>query len=326
MEADLILSVGSRLSDFTTSSRWQFQNPEAEILSINVNRFDAYKMNAQQILADAKLSLLALDNAIGGYRAAYAEGELSALKAEWDAEVDRVLSLAPPEGLAQTRVLGEMAAALADDDILISAAGSLPDDVRKFWRARGYKSYHVEYGFSCMGYEVNAALGAKLAAPGREVWAVVGDGTWQMLHSEFLTAIQENVKITVVVFDNQGFGCIENLQTGQGIPSFCTQTNHRDAATGRLTGPPLRVDYARVAEGYGAKGYTARSVAELRAALQAAKAETGVTLIDVKVLPRSMGPRYESWWRVGTPQCSDNPKVMAAWAETQEGIRTAWQY
>lgn len=324
-EADLIIAVGTRLGDFTTSSRWQFQNPEVEILSINVNRFDAYKMDAEQVIGDAKVTLEALDNAIGGYKVGH-EDEIKALKAEWDAEVDRVNSVERPDGLAQTRALGEMQKVLDKDDVIVAAAGSLPDDVRKFWRSEAYKSYHCEYAFSCMGYEVNAALGAKLAQPQRDVWTVVGDGTWQMLHSEFLTALQENVKINVVVIDNQGFGCIENLQNGQGIPTFCTKTNHRDEATGRLTGPALEIDYAKVAEGYGAKAFTATTPEEVTAAVKAAKQEKGTVLIHVKVLPKTMGGRYDGWWRVGTPVVSDNPKVLEARKEIDEGLETAWQY
>jgi 3D-(3,5/4)-trihydroxycyclohexane-1,2-dione acylhydrolase (decyclizing) len=325
LEADLIIAVGTRLGDFVTSSRWQFQNPNVDILSINVSSFDTYKMNAKQIVADAKLSLLALDNAIGGYKSAYGD-ETKELKDEWFAEVDRVLFLNRADGMAQTRALGEMWKAMEPEDIIISAAGSLPDDVRKFWKAQTYKSYHVEYGYSCMGYEVNAAVGVKLAEPERDVYAVVGDGTWQMLHSELLTAIQENLKITVVVFDNQGFGCIENLQNSQGINTFCTQTNHRDENSGRLTGEPLKIDYAKVAEGYGAKGFTAWTPEEMKVALEASKKENGVCVIDAKVLPKTMGGRYESWWRVGTPEVSDNTKVIAARKELEKGIEIAWKY
>ncbi|MDR1378462.1 MAG: 3D-(3,5/4)-trihydroxycyclohexane-1,2-dione acylhydrolase (decyclizing) [Synergistaceae bacterium] len=324
-EADLVIAVGTRLGDFTTSSRWQFQNPDVDILSINVSGFDAYKMNARQVVADAQLSLYALDNAIGGYKASWGD-EVKRLRDEWFVEVDRVLSLETERGIAQTRALGEMWKAMEADDIIISAAGSLPDDVRKFWKTRAYKSYHVEYGFSCMGYEVNAAVGVKLAEPSRGVYAVVGDGTWQMLHSELLTAVQENLKITVVVFDNQGFGCIENLQNSQGIDSFCTRIAARNEKTGRLDGSPLEIDYAKVAEGYGAKGFRASTPQELAEALASAKNEPGVCVIDVKVLPKTMGGRYEGWWRVGTPQVSENPKVLEARKEQDDEIIKAWKY
>lgn len=325
MQADLIIAVGTRLGDFITSSRWQFQNPEAEIISININSFDTYKMNAHQIVADAKLSLLALDNAIGGYQSGYGDS-LQIPRQKWFDEVNHLLTAERVDGLTQTRALGILWENTEKEDIIISAAGSLPDDVRKFWKTRAYKGYHVEYGFSCMGYEVNAAVGVKLAQPERSVYALVGDGTWQMLHSELLTAIQENLKITVVVFDNQGFGSIENLQNSQGVDTFCTKTNHRDAATGRLSGPPLKVDYAKVAEGYGAKGFTATSSGQLKKALASAKKDPGVCVIDIKVLPKTMGRRYKSWWRVGTPEISENPKVQAARKEQQDELPKAWQY
>jgi 3D-(3,5/4)-trihydroxycyclohexane-1,2-dione acylhydrolase (decyclizing) len=324
-EADLVIAVGTRLGDFTTSSRWQFQNPDVTILSININSFDAYKMNARQIVADAKLSLESLDRAIGGYKASWG-GKVNCYRDEWFAEVDRVLSLDVERGIAQTRALGEVWKAMEANDVIVSAAGSLPDDVRKFWKTRAYKSYHVEYGFSCMGYEVNAAVGIKLAEPGRDVYAVVGDGTWQMLHSELLTAIQENLKITVVIFDNQGFGCIENLQNSQGIDTFCTKTVKRNENTGRLDGPPLEIDYAKVAEGYGAKGFRASTPSELAEALMSTKKEQCVCVIDVKVLPKTMGGRYEGWWRVGTPQVSDNPKVLGARQEQDAETAKAWKY
>lgn len=324
-EADLIIAVGTRLSDFTTSSKWQFRNPEAEILSINVCSFDAYKMNAKQVIADAKETLTALCAKLDGYTASYGD-DLAVLKREWDAEVDRMLADERPGALSQTRALGEIQRAGCEDDVIVAASGSLPDDVRKYWRAESYKSYHCEYGFSCMGYEINAALGVKLAEPRREVFALVGDAAFQMLHTEFVTAIQENKKITVVVFDNQGFGCIENLQNGQGILTFCTKTNFRDESTGRLTGEAVPIDYAKLAEGYGAKGFNASNAGELRAALAAARKESGCVIIDVKILPKSMGGHYENWWRVGTPEISDNPKVMAARREMEKGISEARKY
>lgn len=323
--ADLVIAVGTRLSDFTTSSKWQFRNPDVEFLSVNVNSFDAYKMNAKQIIADAKLTLEALDKTLGDYQTAYTN-EILSVKREWDKEVDRMLADERPNGLSQTRVLGEMQNAGESSDIVVAASGSLPDDVRKYWRAEVYKTYHCEYGFSCMGYEINAALGVKLAESEREVFALVGDGAFQMLHTELVTSLQEHKKINVVVFDNQGFGCIENLQNSQGIPTFCTKTSFRDEKTGRLSGKDVPVDYAKVAEGYGAKGYRVTTVEELRATLAEARKEEISTLIDVKILPKSMGGHYENWWRVGTPVVSDNPKVLEARKELEKGIAKAKKY
>lgn len=315
-EADLVIAVGTRLSDFTTSSKWLFQNPNVEVLTINVNAIDAYKMNAQMIIADAKEALCALAAALEKVRyKSHYQGEIEAVKQEWNKEVERLFSLDMPCGLSQTRALGEIAKRIGDNAVVVGASGSLPGDLQRLWRPVTAKSYHMEYGFSCMGYEVNAALGVKMAQPDREVYSLVGDGSYQMLHSELVTSLQEGYKINIIVFDNAGFGCIENLQNSQGIPSFCTQTKFRDKVTGRLTGADVPVDYAACARGYGAKAYSVRTVEELAAALESAKHDTVSTLIDIKVLPKTMTGGYQSWWRVGVPEVSENPDVLKAHAQ-----------
>ncbi len=312
-EADLVIAVGSRLSDFTTASKWLFQNPEVEFLNINVNAFDAYKMNATMIVADAMETLGALGGALESVRYCSAYGdEVREAKREWDQEVDRLFQTERPDGLAQTRVLGELSALLDETSIVVGSSGSLPGDLQRVWRSVRPKTYHMEYGFSCMGYEVCAALGVKMAEPEREVYAMVGDGSYLMLHSELVTSIQEGRKINVVLFDNSGFGCIENLQNSQGIPSFATQFKFRDPESGRLNGPDMPIDYAACAAGYGAKTYTVRTLAELRAALVDAKQANVSTLIDIKVLPKTMTGGYEAWWRVGVPEVSENPAVLEA--------------
>lgn len=312
-EADLVIAVGTRLSDFTTASKWLFQNPDVDVLAINVNSFDAYKMNAMTVIADAKETLQALAAALetAGYKSAYT-GEIAAAKAEWDKEVDKLFSIELAGGLPQTRALGEIAKMIGDDAIVVGSSGSLPGDLQRLWRPVKPKTYHMEYGFSCMGYEISGALGVKMAEPQQEVYAMVGDGSYLMLHSELVTSIQEGHKINVLLFDNYGFGCIENLQNSKGIPSFCTQTKFRDPATGRLTGQNMPVSYAECARGYGAKTYTARTAEELRTALASAKKDTVSTLIDIKVLPKTMTDGYESWWRVGVPEISQNPDVVKA--------------
>jgi 3D-(3,5/4)-trihydroxycyclohexane-1,2-dione acylhydrolase (decyclizing) len=320
-EADLIIAVGTRLSDFTTASKWLFQNPEAEVLSINVNSFDAYKMNAMTVIADAKETLSMLSEVLvkPGYKSTYTS-EISAVKTEWDKEVDRLYSVELENGLSQTRVLGEIAKMLDDDAIVVGSSGSLPGDLQRIWRPVQPRTYHMEYGFSCMGYEVCAALGVKMAEPHKEVYALVGDGSYLMLHSELVTSIQEGYKINVILFDNSGFGCIENLQNAQGIPSFCTQFKFRDPHTGRLTGQDIPINYAECAKGYGAKTYTVRTAAELKAALASAKRDTVSTLIDIKVLPKTMTGGYEAWWRVGVPEVSENPQVLKAHEELMKEV------
>jgi 3D-(3,5/4)-trihydroxycyclohexane-1,2-dione acylhydrolase (decyclizing) len=223
-------------------------------------------------------------------------------------------------GLSQTRVLGEIAKMLDDDAIVVGSSGSLPGDLQRIWRPVQPRTYHMEYGFSCMGYEVCAALGVKMAEPHKEVYALVGDGSYLMLHSELVTSIQEGYKINVILFDNSGFGCIENLQNAQGIPSFCTQFKFRDPHTGRLTGQDIPINYAECAKGYGAKTYTVRTAAELKAALASAKRDTVSTLIDIKVLPKTMTGGYEAWWRVGVPEVSENPQVLKAHEELMKEV------
>jgi 3D-(3,5/4)-trihydroxycyclohexane-1,2-dione acylhydrolase (decyclizing) len=201
---------------------------------------------------------------------------------------------------------------LPKDAIVIGASGSLPGDLQRVWRPRTTDAYHMEYGFSCMGYEIAAALGAKMAAPDREVFALVGDGSYVMLHSELLTSIMEGLKINVVVFDNNGFQCIDNLQVSQGITKYGNEWRRRDRKTGLLTGDPTPVDFARNGESYGARGFTVRTIEELRDAVRQALRETRSTVIDIKVTPKSMTGGYDAWWRVGTAEVSANPKVVAA--------------
>jgi len=313
-DADLVIAVGTRLGDFTTGSRAMFQNPGASVLSINVNAFDARKMNALSIVADARETLKALRAVLGksGWKSGY-KGEVEAARAEWKKEVDRLYTQEDPQGFSQVRALGELNESLLPKNaIVVGASGSLPGDLQRVWRPRTADSYHMEYGFSCMGYEIAAALGARMAAPDREVFALVGDGSYVMLHSELLTAIQEGIKIHIVVFDNAGYQCIDNLQTSQGITKFGNDLRRRDSRTGRLTGPVVPLDFAKNGESYGAKGYSVSNLDQLRAAVKAALAGDVSTVIDVKVTPKSMTGGYESWWRVGTAQVSENPAVVEA--------------
>jgi 3D-(3,5/4)-trihydroxycyclohexane-1,2-dione acylhydrolase (decyclizing) len=322
-EADLIIAVGTRLGDFTTCSKWIFQNPEARFLGINIAPFDAYKMNCEPVIADAKLTLAALPAALPGYRSSWGN-KIEEVKKEWNAEVDKLYNTDDPAGLAQVRVLGELNERLLPADaIAVSGSGSIPSDMQRVWRIRVQDTYHIEYGFSCMGYEVAAALGAKIAEPEREVVAIMGDGAYTMLHTELLTAVQENQKIIVIVLDNTGFHCIDNLQHSQGIVHFGNEWKMRAKGSGRLDGPLVSVDYAKNAESWGAVGFRARTVPELRDAVEKALAADKPVLIDVKVSPKSMTYGYESWWRVGTAQVSTNPDVeKAAKAMAVEIART----
>jgi 3D-(3,5/4)-trihydroxycyclohexane-1,2-dione acylhydrolase (decyclizing) len=317
-EADLVIALGTRLGDFTTCSKWLFQNPAARVLGINTAPFDACKMNGEVLAADAKLSLAALLRGAAGYRSQWGD-RIRAVREEWGAEVDRLYREEVPPGadgkplLSQARVLGELNdRLLPPDTIVVSGSGSIPSDMQRVWRVRSPDTYHMEYGFSCMGYEVAAALGIKIGFPRRELAVIIGDGAYTMLHSELLTAVQEGKKIIIFVLDNAGVHCIDNRQHSQGIDRFGNEWRARDPSSGRLEGKPVAVDYAKNAESWGARGLRARTVEELAAAVKEALAETGPALIDVKVGAKTMTRGYESWWRVGTAQVSSNPEVEAA--------------
>ena len=327
-DADLVIAVGTRLGDFTTCSRNLFKNPDVAVLSINVNAFDAAKMNSSALVADARESLKALTAALKatGWKSGY-KGEVEKARAEWRKEWDRLYAEDDPHGLSQARLLGELNENLLPKDaIVVGASGSLPGDLQRVWRTRAADSYHMEYGFSCMGYEIAAALGAKMAAPNREVFALVGDGSYVMLHSELLTALQEGIKINVIVFDNAGYQCIDNLQASQGIVKFGNDLRLRDSRTGRLTGSLMPLDFAKNGESYGARGYSPRSLAEFREAVKGALAESVSTVIDAKVTQKSMTHDYESWWRVGTAQVSENPKVVEAARKISQEVETARKF
>lgn len=350
-EADLVIGVGTRYTDFTTSSKWLFQNPEVEFLNINVAEFDAYKLDAVKVVADAKAALESLTELLEkeGYKSAYTN-EIADAKAKWAAELNRLYTIQytgkgfKPEVaghidhvieefgeltgsyLTQTRVLGILDEMIKEDAIVVGSSGSLPGDMQRVWRPKKPNTYHMEYGYSCMGYEVNAALGVKLACPDKEVYAFVGDGAYMMLHSELPTSIQEGKKINVVLFDNMSFGCINNLQMGNGMGSFVTEFRFRNPETGNLDGGLVPIDFAKNAEAYGCKTYSVRNEEELRAAILDAEKQTVSTLIDIKVLPKTMTEGYESWWRAGVAEISNNPKGKAAYENMKKNIEKARKY
>ncbi|EPL6454183.1 3D-(3,5/4)-trihydroxycyclohexane-1,2-dione acylhydrolase (decyclizing) [Providencia rettgeri] len=336
-EADLVIGVGTRFTDFTTASKSLFSHPQVKFLNINVAEFDASKLDALKVVADAKEGLQALDDKLKGtgYQGQWGN-EIKQAKAQWKEELDRLFSIQYqpldfiPEiaghlddkleeyrkvlgtELTQTRVLGLMQQHMEDNAIIVGAAGSLPGDLQRIWLPKQRDTYHLEYGYSCMGYEIAAAVGAKIAAPEQPVYAMVGDGSYLMLHSELQTAIQENIKITILLFDNAGFGCINNLQMSQGMGSFGTENRHRNPQTGLMDGPLVKVDFAKNAESYGCKSYRVYDESQLLEALESAKGHSGCVLIDIKVLPKTMTNGYEAWWRTGTAQVSKKLEIVAA--------------
>jgi len=323
-DADLVIGVGTRFSDFTTASKWLF-NENRKVLGINICPFDAYKMDAEAVVADAKDALSALAASLEGYKTEYTD-EIAAAKADWDAIVDEYYSTELEGGLNQTLALGIINEFMGDEDIALGSSGSLPGDMQRLFRPKNRGTYHMEYGYSNMGYEVNGALGAKLAKPEAEVYTFTGDGSFIMGHSELYTSLQEGMKINVCVFDNLGWGCIENLQNNQGTDTFGTVFRARNPVTGMLDGADMTVDFAKIAEGYGAKGYSIHNSDELRAALEDAKKQTKSVVFDIKVLPKTMTPGFESWWRVGVAEVSKSETVAAAYADMQENIKKTFDY
>ena len=346
-EADVIIGVGTRYTDFTTSSKWLFRD-DAKFVNINVSEFQAYKMDALPVIADAKKALPILLDALKGYTAPY-HGEPEQAKARWNAELDRLRGITYGPGyvpeindanaasaerfhqdmdctLTQTSAVGAINLTINPDDCCIGSAGSLPGDLQRMWCARGIDTYNMEYGYSCMGYEVSGALGVKYAIGDRDVYSMCGDGSFIMLHSELLTAVQEHVKINVMLFNNASYGCINNLQVGHGNDSLCTELRFRSEDGGHH-GNFIPVDFAKIAEGYGCKAYTIHTVQELVDAIQDAKKVQGVPcLFDIRVLPKSMTDGYGSWWRVGDTAVSENPRNLEAYKDHLAHEKTARKY
>ena len=213
-----------------------------------------------------------------------------------------------------------------DDSLIIGSSGSLPGCLQRIWKSKAPYTYHVEYGFSCMGYEICGALGAKLACPDKEVYSMVGDGSFLMLHSELYTAVQEDKKINIMLFDNSGWGCIENLQNNQGTDTFGTRFTRRNEESGLLDGEIIYTDYAKIAEGYGCKAYRVTNAEELYAALEDSKKQTVSTLFDIKVAHKSMTDGYDSWWRVGVAEVSESETVQKCYEDMKENIAKARLY
>jgi len=354
-EADLVIGVGTRYTDFTTSSKWLFQNSDVKFININISPFDAYKLDSIKVVADARVALEALKDKlrVSGYKSSYTD-EIEQAKHMWTVESDRLSNIMFDDGfvaesaqhrtdvsdkkilhefadkfgsyLAQTRALGMINNYIDVHSIVVGSSGSLPGDMQRMWKAKAINSYHMEYGYSCMGYEINGALGVKLAEPDYEVYAMVGDGSYMMLHSELPTSIQEGKKINVIVFDNASFGCINSLQTGHGMGSFGTEFRLRNIETGNLNGNFIYTDFAKNAESYGCKSYRVTNEIELLKALEDAKRQTVSTLIDIKVLPMTMTHGYESWWRVGCAEVSENSVINSISSNIKEQVQRIKKY
>jgi 3D-(3,5/4)-trihydroxycyclohexane-1,2-dione acylhydrolase (decyclizing) len=317
-KADLVIGIGTRYSDFTSASMTAFQNPDVKFVNINTAEFDAYKVGAIPLVADARVALEYLAAALEDQHvAAEYAAETGALKNKWEAECSRLLGLKTEGKPAQSAVIGAIWDAASPRDVILSAAGSHPGDLHKLWRARTSGSYHMEYGYSCMAYEIPGALGAKMADPSREVYAFVGDATYLMMPSEITTAVQQGIKIIIVLVDNKGFGSIGSLSRSLGLGGFGTTTRSR-GASGQLDGPEFEVDYAANARSLGAKAIKAETLAEFRAALEAAKAADRVTVVVVETDAAAKVPGYDSWWDVAVPEVSTMESVREARVRYEE--------
>ena len=311
-DADLVINIGTRLSDFTTASKTQFQNPRARFIGINIVSADAHKHGALPLVGDARAILAQLTRALAGWKISSAHrATIARVRTAWSAT--RVTLVAPKRGVPLTpaQVIDELNQACGATGTVIHASGGIPGDIHKLWRSNARNDYHSEYGYSCMGYEIAGALGIKLAEPKREVYAFLGDGSYLMLHTEIVTAVQEGLRLTIVVCDNHGFGCIHDLQRGSGGNSFGNEFRHRTSAQARLEGKLVAVDFAKNAESLGATGLRATTLTELRAALTQAKNSKGVVVIHVPVPADVRLPGY-SWWDVPVSATSKLPGVRAA--------------
>lgn len=347
-EADVILGIGTRFSDFTTGSKSLFRE-DAQVVTVNTSRFDAYKLGAVKVVADARLAILKLGGILRreGYRSGYGD-EIREAKEGWEKEMEFLSSYSYgddfrpligagdprtiPEfheltgsNLTQTAAVARVRKQIPEDAICVGAAGSLPGDLQRMWTSDTRYSYNMEYGYSCMGYEIAGAFGSKLAEPDREVYAMCGDGSYLMLHSELVTSVQEHRKINVLLFDNSGFGCINNLEMSNGIGNLATEFRFRNEE-GKLLGELMPIDFAACASGYGVKTYRVKNMEELDAALEDSLKQEVSTLIDIKVLPKTMTDGYGAWWHVGVAGTSGNEKVCEASENKKKNLEKARKY
>jgi 3D-(3,5/4)-trihydroxycyclohexane-1,2-dione acylhydrolase (decyclizing) len=298
-EADVVLGVGTRYSDFTTASRTAFQNPQLRFINLNVANLDAGKHAGVALVADARAGLPALAGALDGYRVDETyTAQIRELNARWRPAVDHAYHLGHQPLPSQTEVLGALNEFIDERDVVIQAAGSMPGDLQMLWRARDPKQYHVEYGYSCMGYEIAGGLGAKLAAPDREVFPLVGDGSYLMMAQEIVTAVSEGIKLNIVLVDNRGFGSIGALSESLGSQRFGTSYRYRNPGTGLLDGGYLPVDLAANAASLGADVIRTKTIEDFRKALARSRASGRTTVIYIETDPLAPVPSSESWWDV----------------------------
>jgi 3D-(3,5/4)-trihydroxycyclohexane-1,2-dione acylhydrolase (decyclizing) len=321
-EADLVIAIGTRLGDFTTMSKTAFANPEVRFVTINACELDAFKHAAIPVVADARAAIEELMPRLDGHATSAGYRALLQRRVrEWHAEVDRIYGGRGPAPFAQGEVVGAVNASAGPRDVVVCAAGSLPGDLHKLWRASQPNTYHLEYGYSCMGYEIAGGLGVKMADPSREVYVMVGDGSYLMMAQEIVTSVQEGVKLTIVLLDSGGFASIGGLSRSVGSGGFGTSYEYRNSRTGALDGGPLPVDLAANAEALGAVVHRATDRASLERGLEAARAADRTTVVYVPVDPMKGVPGYECWWDVAVAEVSEQEAVREARKRWEEGRR-----
>lgn len=312
-KADLVIGIGTRYSDFTTASKTAFQNSDVRFININIMEFDAFKQNALPLIADARVCIEELSELLKSYETEKKyQDHVEKLNQSWDKYVESVYSDKKSDVVTQVEVIGAVNEIALPNDVVLCAAGSLPGDLHKLWRATHSKAFHLEYGYSTMGYECAAGIGAKLASPDREIWVMVGDGNYLMMSSEIITAIQENVKFNIVLLNNNGFGSIGALSQSTGSQRFGTRYRFRDENTGQLTGDPLPVNFVQNAASLGAEVIEADDIVTLKEALKQAKKNTRTTIIVINTDLYSGIPGY-AWWDVPIAQTSEIETVNEAY-------------
>jgi 3D-(3,5/4)-trihydroxycyclohexane-1,2-dione acylhydrolase (decyclizing) len=311
-DADLVIVVGSRLSDFTTASKTAFASPAVRFISVNVAELDAYKHAAVPLVGDARAGLEELQAALGAWQVPpkYA-GDVRSLKQAWEEETDRVCRPAGRPTISQAEAIGILNEVAGENGVVVCAAGSLPGDLHKLWRTRTPGGYHLEYGYSCMGYEIAGGLGVKMAQPDRDVYVMVGDGSYLMMAQEIVTAVQEGISLTILLLDNHGFASIGGLSESVGCDGFGTRYQRR-SASGELDAELVDVDFVANAASMGAHAERAVTAGEIRAALETARGRGGVNVIVIPVDREQRVGGYECWWDVPVAETSPLPDVQRA--------------
>jgi 3D-(3,5/4)-trihydroxycyclohexane-1,2-dione acylhydrolase (decyclizing) len=321
-EADLVLAIGTRLSDFTTASKSAFQNPGVRFININVSQMDSHKHAALPLVSDARTGLEDLATALQSYHVSQEYGaRVSRFREEWQAEADRLFHLKHGPPISQSEVIGLVNQFSRPQDVVVCAAGSLPGDLHKLWRTRDPKGYHLEYGYSCMGYEIAAGLGVKMADPSREVYVMVGDGSYLIMPSEIVTSLQEGYKINIILLNNYGFSSIGGLSQSLGSGKFGTDYRFRNPASNQLDGERIPVDFVANAASLGAHAIRANTCDDLKRALEEARRQDRTTVVAVEVDKEKRVPGYESWWDVPVAEVSEMETVQHARASYEKNLK-----